>query len=92
MCVCARACVCVCVCVRVCVCVCMRACACACACVCVCVCVEIWSTNNYFQTIYLIDTKFWLHLVSYRNSPTLLIPFLNFENRAREKIFKMFSV
>ena len=39
--------------------------------------------------------KFWLHrpIVSYRNSPTPLILFLNFENCAREKVLKLiFSI
>ena len=43
---------------------------------------------NNFHTSYPINTKFWLHIVSYRNSPTPLILFLNFENCAREKFFK----
>ena len=46
---------------------------------------------NNFQTIYPIDTKFWLHTVSYRNSLTPLIQFLNFENCAREKYFNFIS-
>ena len=29
----------------------------------VCVCVKFWSPPNNFQTTYLIDTKFWLHIV-----------------------------
>ena len=61
-----------------------------CVCVCVCVCVKFWSPPpNNFQTSYPIDTKFWLHMVSYRNSPTPLIPFLNFENCALEKFLKL---
>ena len=43
--------------------------------------------NNY-QTSYTIDTKFWLHIVSYRISPTILTPFLNFESCAQEKYLK----
>ena len=55
----------------------------------VCVCVQFWSPpHNNFQT-YPIDTKFWLQIVSYRNSPTPLIPFLSFENSALEKFFKL---
>ena len=57
-------------------------------CVCVCVC-KILSTPNNFQTSYPIDTKFWLHIVSYRNSQTPLISFLNFENCAREELLKL---
>ena len=75
-------------------CVCVYVCVCLCVCVCVCVCLYVCvSVYNFgpppinFQTIYPIDTKFWLHTVSYRNSPTPLIPFLNFENCAREKFF-----
>ena len=79
-------CVCVCVSVYVCVCVCVS--------VCVCVCVQFWSPPINFQTSYPIDTKFWLHIVSYRNSPTPLISFLNFENCARENFlnFIFFSI
>ena len=61
---------------------------------CVCVCVSV-SVSNFgpppinFQTSYPIDTKFWLHIVSYRNSPTPLISFLNFENCARENFFEI---
>ena len=54
------------------------------------VCVSVYSFGpppNNFHTSYAIDTKIWLHTVSYRNSPTPLIPFLNFENCAREKFF-----
>ena len=54
----------------------------------VCVCVQFWSTPNNFHTSYAIDTKCWLHIVSYRNSLTPLIPFLNFENCARVKFLK----
>ena len=76
------------------VCMCMRACVCVCVCVlfvcvCVCVCVILVPHNN-FQTSYPIDTKFWLHIVSYQNSPTPLIPFLNFENCAGRKFWKSF--
>ena len=67
-------CVCVCVCVSV--------------CVCVCVCVQFRSPPINFQTSYPIDTKFWPHIVSYRNSPTPLILFLNFQNCAWEKFLK----
>ena len=56
---------------------------------CVYVCVKFWSPPNNFQTSYPIDTKIWLHIVSYRNSPTPLIPFLNFENCALEKFLKL---
>ena len=73
-------------CLRVCVCVCV--CMYVCVCVYVCVCLQFWSPPNNFQTSYLIDTKFWLCVVSYRNSPTPLILFLNFENCAREKFLK----
>ena len=62
---------------------CARARARVCVCVCVCVCVQFWSP----LTISPIDTKFWLHIVSYRK-PTPLIPFLNFENCARENFLK----
>ena len=62
----------------VCLCVCACVCVCVCVCVCLCVCVQFWSPPNNFHTSYAIDTKFWLHIVSYRNSPTPLIPFLNF--------------
>ena len=61
---------------------------CVCVCVCVSVCVQFWSPPNNFQTSYPTDTKFWLHRVSYRNSPTPLISFLNFENCARENFLK----
>ena len=54
----------------------------------VCVCTVLAPPNN-FQTSYPIDTKFWLHIVSYRNSQTPLIPFPNFENCAREKFLKL---
>ena len=89
VCVCVRACVCVCVslcvclCVCVClsvcvsVCVCVRVCVCLCVCVCVCVCLcTVLVPPNNFHTTYAINTKFWLHVVSYRNSRTPLIPFL----------------
>ena len=56
---------------------------------CVCVCVKFWSHPNDFQTSYPIDTKFWLHIISYRNSPTPLIPFLNFEKMYLGEIFKI---
>ena len=79
-------CVCVYVCVSVCVCVCV--CVCLCVCVCMCVCAILVPPIN-FQTSYPIVTKFWLHIVSYRNSPTPLIPFLNFENCALEKFLKL---
>ena len=59
-------------------------------CVCVRVCLrKILVPLNHFQTSYLIDTKFWLHVVSYQNSPKPLIPFLNFENCALEKFFNL---
>ena len=58
-------------------------------CVCVCVCKILVPPNN-FQISYPIDTKFWLHIVSYRNSPTPLIPFLNFENCARDNFCNSF--
>ena len=60
---------------------------CVCVCVCVCLCTILTPPNN-FQTSYPIDTKFWLHIVSYRNSPSPLILFINFENCAREKFLK----
>ena len=56
-------------------------------CVCVYVCGKFWSPPNSFQTSYSIDTKFRLHIVSYRNSPTPLIPFLNFEKIVPGRIF-----
>ena len=55
-----------------------------CVCVCVCLCTILVPPIN-FQTSYPIDTKFWLHIISYLNSPTPLMPFLNFENCARGK-------
>ena len=58
-----------------------------CVSVCLCVCTILVPPNN-FQTSYPIDTKFWLHIVSYRNSPMPLIPLLNFENCAWEKFLK----
>ena len=54
----------------------------------VCVCKILAPPPINFQTSYPIDTKFWLDIESYRNSPTPLIPFLNFENCAREKFMK----
>ena len=73
----------VCLCVYLCVCVSLS------LCVCVCVCLfKILAPPNNFQTSYPIDTKFWLHIVSYRNYPTPLTPFLNSENCAREKFLK----
>ena len=85
-------CVSVCVSVCVCVCVCVSVCVCLPVCVCLSVCVSVYNfgpPSNNFQTIYPIATKFWLHIVSYRNSTTPLIPFLNFENCAREKFLKL---
>ena len=66
-------------------------CVCECVCVCVSVCMSVVSFGppNNFQTSYPIDTKFRLHIVSYRNSPTVFIPFLNYENCAREKFLKI---
>ena len=95
VCVCVSLCVCLCVSVRVrvrvCVCMHVRLCVCVsvrvCASVRVCVCNILVPSNN-FQTSYQIDTKFWLHVVLYRNFPTPLIAFLNFENCAREKFLK----
>ena len=62
---------------------------------CVCLCTVLVPHNN-FHTSYAIDMKFWLHIVSYQNSPTPLIPFLNFENCPREKflnfIFSPFEI
>ena len=63
-------------------------CVCVCVCVCVCLCNVLVPPNN-FHTSYPIDTKFWLRTVSCGNSPALLIPFLNFENCAREKFLKL---
>ena len=72
-------------------------CACGCACVWVgrqagvhaYVCLHmILDPPNNFQTTYPIDTKFGLHIVSYWNSQTPLIQFLNFENCARENFLK----
>ena len=68
--------------------VCVSVCVCVCVCVCMCVCTILVPPNN-FQTNYPIDTKFWLHTVSYRNSPMPLISFLNFENCARENFFEI---
>ena len=89
--VCVCVCVCVCVSVCLCLCLCLSVCVCVSVCVyvCVCVCVKFWSPPNNFQTTYPIDTKFWLHILSYRKSPTPFIPFLNFENCAREKFLKL---
>ena len=70
---------------KICVCVCV----CVCLSVCLCVC-TILATPNNFQTTYPIDTKFWLHIVSYRNSPAQLIPFLNFEKCSRQKFLNSF--
>ena len=64
--------------------------ACVYMCVCVCICVKFLSPPNNFQTSYPIEMKFWQHIVSYRNSRTSLIPFLNFQNWAREKFLKSF--
>ena len=72
------------------VCVCLCVYVCMCVSVCVCVSVYNFSPPINFQTSYPIDTKFWLHIVSYRDSPTALIPFLNFENCARSA-FSQFS-
>ena len=96
--VCACASLCVSLCVSVCVCLCVSLCVSGCVCVCVCVraCVcfsvclcKILVPHNNFQSSHPIDTKFRLHIVSYRNSPTPLIPFLNFENCALEKFLKL---
>ena len=68
----------------------LRVCVCV-VCVCLYVCVSVYSfcpPPNNFHTSYAIDAKFWLHIVSYRNSPTSLIPFLNFKNCAREQFLK----
>ena len=62
-------------------------CVCVCLCVGVCLCTILIPPIN-FQTSYPIDMKFWLHIVSYRNSPTPLIPFLNSENCDGEKFLK----
>ena len=67
---------------------CVCVCVCVCLYVCVCLCTILVPPIN-FQTSYAIDTKFWLHIVSYRNSPTPLIPFLKFENCALEKFLKL---
>ena len=67
----------------VCVCLCVS----VCECVCVCVCVQFWSPPSNSHISYAIDTKFWLHIVSYRNSRTPLIPFLNFENCVRKNFW-----
>ena len=67
--------VCVCVCLCLCVFVCVSVYVCVCVCVSVCLCKMLISTNN-FQTSYPNDTKFWLLIVSCRNSPTRLIRFL----------------
>ena len=75
----------------VCVCVCLCVCVCVCVCVCLYVCVSVYNFGPppiNFKTSYPIDTKFWLHTVSYRNSRTPLIPFLTFENCAWEKFLK----
>ena len=52
--------------------VCVRACVCARLC-------KIAFPSNDFQTNFPIDTKFSLRIILYQNSPTLLIPFLNFQ-------------
>ena len=92
VCQCVCVCFCACVCAHVSLCASARACVCVCVCVCVCACTILVPPNN-FQTIYPIDTKFWLRIVSYRNSPTPLILFLNFENCAREEFLKLiFSI
>ena len=52
-------------------------------CVCVCVCVHVCKIlvpHNNFQTSSLIITKYWLYMVSNRNTPTPQIQLLNFEN------------
>ena len=59
-------------------------------CVHVCVC-KILPPPQQRKSSYPNDTKFWLHIVSYRNSPTSVIPFLNFKNCAREKFLKFIS-
>ena len=84
----AEVCVYVCVCefVSVCeflsVCVYVSECVCVCVCLCVCLCVRVFAfvclckvlvLPNNFYTTYTIDMKFWLHIASYRNSPTPLI-------------------
>ena len=53
-------------------------------CVCMCVCVQFWSPPLTISkpVIRLIRN------IGYRNSPTPLIPFLNFENYAQEKFLK----
>ena len=53
----------------------------------VCLC-KVFVFPYNFQTSDSIVTKFRLHIVTYRNSPTAFIPFLNFENCAREKFLK----
>ena len=89
--VCVSVCMCLCVCVSVSVClyvsVCVSVCLCVSVSVSVCLCKILVPSNN-FQTSYPIDMEFWLRILSYRNSPTALIPFLNFENCAREKFLK----
>ena len=92
VCVCVYVCVCVRVCVRGCVCVCVLVCVCVCVRACVCVCVKFWTPTKNFQTGYPIDTKFWLHIVSYRNSPTPLIPFPNFQNFPGRNFRSSFSL
>ena len=52
-----------------CVCVCVCVCVFVSVCVCVCLCTVLVPPNN-FHISYAINTKFWLHIVSYRNSPT----------------------
>ena len=56
--------------------------------VCVCLCTISPPPNNFYNS-YAIDAKCWLHMVSNWNSPTPLIPFLNFENFARETFLKL---
>ena len=88
VCVCMHACVQVCfLCVRIWVCMSLSVCVSLSLSVCLCLCTVLVPPNN-FHTSYAIDTKCWLHIVSYRNSPTPLIPFLNFENCAWEKFLK----
>ena len=63
-------------------------------CVCLCVCVSVYSfgpplTISIPVMRLIRNVGDTYTVVSYRNSPTPLIPFLNFENCAREKLLKL---
>ena len=50
---------------------------------------EILISHNNFQISYLSDMKFWLHILSYCNSPMPLIIFFNFQNWGQEKFSEL---